>query len=633
MLYKELSTVKTFAAPSTKSKLPLPEPTVDHFFTTGRMLSWFPQVNKNGFCFLKDDVSPELAKTLLNSTVDLEHLKLGYDEKSQHIGGSNNTTCGAVSDVMYHDDGIDITCKMERIVAKALGFDPESFAPGGYLGSYSQESSYSPYSGKYIVVDKSDPTKILHSFSYADGQALNLDLSHVGADGKWHYSLYEGNPTYFAVKPASFSGVGHVVNPADPSGIVYKLAASNNGVNPGNDQLGDMEFTASLNPSDKFRTEHGVKGSDGNYHLPLPPKGHPEAKKYARAVLTRAHQVTKLSPDQVEKQVQKAKDILGESAKSTSGYYGMDPPGNYPGQDMTGLYGDVQPGSGPNTQTDMNIWAADLTSNPDILTCNIDKHLKADPKDAEDKSIPDDHFASCYSDMDYSSDRNGVLVKNRALRIKNDKGELDRGKLISAYHQLMGTRGDFQKMRDMPRGPKIHAMAMVRQGLKSTQPIKKVISSMNEQEIEALKAKLVELQETQLKSVSKADYEAAVAAKTALEAQIEEYKTQVQTLTASLEVEKAAIKEVNDKALASARYSELEKVLPFEVKAEEVDAHETYKKSLASLSPEQFSIEVLRRQNQVLSKSLASVRPGMPLVNPVPSPDGNTQPEASRFRY
>jgi len=641
-----MSSVKMYASPTAKPLITLPESTVTHFFTAGRILSYFPTVNANGYTFLKSDVTPELANTLLGSTVDMEHLKLGYGSSSAHVGGSNNTTFGAITQVEMHDDGIDIACKLERSVAKALGFDSDSFGPGGSLGTYSQESDYNPNDGQYIVVDKSDPSKILHSFSYADGQALNLDLSHVDASGKWAYSLYQGNPTYFAVKPISFSGVGHVVDPADRSAITYKLAASKNtsdnlGVNVDNAQNPTLEFVSGLNPSPKFYEKHGIKGTDDKYHLPLPPKGHPEAKKYARAVLTRAHQVTKLSPEQVAAQVKRAKEILGEPTdKSTSGYAGMDDAlGANPGVDYTGLYGatgDVEPGNGP-TGADMNVWASDLLTHPDILSSNVDQHMKSDEKDGLDKSIPDDHFASCYSSNDYTNtkvDGTGTeTVKHRALRIKDDKGNLHRGKLIAAYHQLMGTRGNLDKMRQMPRGSKMHAMAIVRQGLKSTSPIKKVNSSMNEQEVEALKAKIIDLEATQIKSVSKADFDASEAAKVALEAQIVEINKSVATLTAAVAERDLAIKETTDAALSVARFAELDKVLSFSDADKALETHPEYVKSLAALTSEQFNIEVLKRSNAFLVKSLASVKTtGMPLVNPVPY-SGNEEVVTERFSY
>ena len=81
------------------------------------------------------------------------------------------------------------------------------------------------------------------------------------------------------------------------------------------EQLGALTRGATIEAkiSASFRKRFGVRGADGNYHLPLPPKGHPLAKVFARAVLRRAHQTTKLGADAIARQVSKAKAILGEA--------------------------------------------------------------------------------------------------------------------------------------------------------------------------------------------------------------------------------------------------------------------------------------------------------------------------------
>lgn len=65
-----------------------------------------------------------------------------------------------------------------------------------------------------------------------------------------------------------------------------------------------------------FRKKHGVPPSGkgphpaSSYKLPLPPATHPMAKRYARAVLSRAHKTKGVSPANVAKQVRKANRIL-----------------------------------------------------------------------------------------------------------------------------------------------------------------------------------------------------------------------------------------------------------------------------------------------------------------------------------
>lgn len=68
-----------------------------------------------------------------------------------------------------------------------------------------------------------------------------------------------------------------------------------------------------------FRRKYGIppKGTapaggwaDSDYGFPLPPADHPNALKFAHAVLSRAHQNTRFDPADVAKQVRKAKAIV-----------------------------------------------------------------------------------------------------------------------------------------------------------------------------------------------------------------------------------------------------------------------------------------------------------------------------------
>lgn len=70
-----------------------------------------------------------------------------------------------------------------------------------------------------------------------------------------------------------------------------------------------------------FRRQHGIppKGkppaggwADSDYGFPLPPSDHPQAYKFARAVVSRAHQATNFDPADVAKQVRKAKTIIAK---------------------------------------------------------------------------------------------------------------------------------------------------------------------------------------------------------------------------------------------------------------------------------------------------------------------------------
>jgi|GEM_PF-978199 len=74
-----------------------------------------------------------------------------------------------------------------------------------------------------------------------------------------------------------------------------------------------------------FRRKYGIppKGNssapDSEWGFPLPPAGHPDALKFARAVLDRAHQATNFAPADVARQVAKARRIIkGEHKWNTA---------------------------------------------------------------------------------------------------------------------------------------------------------------------------------------------------------------------------------------------------------------------------------------------------------------------------
>ncbi|HEY1882217.1 MAG TPA: hypothetical protein VGG51_04160 [Candidatus Cybelea sp.] len=73
-----------------------------------------------------------------------------------------------------------------------------------------------------------------------------------------------------------------------------------------------------------FRKKFGIppKGTpppggwaDSDYGFPLPPSDHPLAYKFARAVLSRAHQNTKFDPARLAKVVSRAKAIVAKHDK------------------------------------------------------------------------------------------------------------------------------------------------------------------------------------------------------------------------------------------------------------------------------------------------------------------------------
>jgi hypothetical protein len=603
---------------SPSKDLKLPEQTITHFFTGGRILSWFPEINLNGYTFFKEDCPDEIVSTLVNSLVDLDHLKPTYGAHSRLIdsGPKTNTSCGSIVEATADDKGISIICKIERVIAKAFGFTPDDFAPGKVLGQYSQECDHDWMEGKFIAVDKKNPSKIVKEFSYLEGKEIGLEPSHVGADGKWKYTLYEGNPVYFAVKPKSFSGVGHVQTPADSTAIVQKLAAS--------------AMHSGLAPTAEFRKKYGIapKGDapkegwpPSAYGFPLPPKGHPEAIRYAHAVLTRAHQNTKYDPVDLAKQVKKAQEILGEG-KVTSDFFPNMEEGGGANNDMTGLYGDAQPTSPQYPSTDENVWTDGLATMPGIMTADVDKYHKEFLQGYDDvggTDTPDGHFAASWSCQNNSclgsapDDGLPTLHKHNEFKIKDKNGELDRDRLVAAFQAMAGLRGAVTRVHHIPGAVLKHAMATVRHGLIKTNPVKKELSKIMEDTPEALKARIAELQKL-ASMANPQELEKLVAAKDAAEASvgtltttITELKATIDKLQASLTEKDAKIAADEAEKLVASRYAELASVHPFsDDEKKDAEKHEIFRKSLAALSTESFEIAKLRRENAKLLASLSA---------------------------
>ena len=214
--------IKMYEPAVASVRVKVPEPDDSYFYTAGRAVSYFPKVNANGISFFREDCK-NVSKTLMASLADVQHIKPGYP--SPDPKGEKNTSFGAICDLVEHEEGIDILVKNEREIAKAMGYTEDDFKPGqGEYSSFSQECDFNVLECKWIVVDKSDPTKLLKEVGYLEGMAQGFRCSRM-SEGKWDYYLHDGNPVYIRLKPTSFTGVGHVIDPADSSAVIYSYAA------------------------------------------------------------------------------------------------------------------------------------------------------------------------------------------------------------------------------------------------------------------------------------------------------------------------------------------------------------------------------------------------------------------------
>jgi FtsZ-binding cell division protein ZapB len=228
---RTLSTVMTVGPSVANVKLNPPDSDGTFFWTAGRMIS-YNKPNKNGLVFFKQDCEPVLG-TLKSSLANIGHLKKGNNVTSP-IPGIDHVVCGAISDYVSDDEGIDILVKNERQVINEFGFSEEDFKPiEGKYSTYSQESDFSPVNSPWITVPKEkashfSPSDIVDEYPYEQGVQMRLKSSYYDATtGSWKYAYDpKGNVVFVRLRPSAFAGVAHVMHPADETAAIYSYAAS-----------------------------------------------------------------------------------------------------------------------------------------------------------------------------------------------------------------------------------------------------------------------------------------------------------------------------------------------------------------------------------------------------------------------
>lgn len=585
-LRKALSTsglqkVRMYSPPDATARIAVPQATDTFFYTAGRMLSYFPKINENGMAFFREDCKG-VAKTLMASMSDVQHEKPNYPDNPKNV----NKSIGAICDVLEHEEGIDICCKIEREVAKGLGYTAEDFMPGkGQFAKYSQECDFRPLDTSWIVVDKNDPTKLVKEVGYLEGLVAGYRCSRV-VDGQWQHYFDDGNPVYIRVRPTSFSGVGHVINPADTSAQIYNYSADNStkqvlvsffpGIDAPNNDV----------PADMVTNVGDVTGEDANW-MANDFQTHPD-------LITSA---LNLQTCDLFCSGHDAKEPYGDVHYADPGFQ-ADKKKRYPLDDPE------------HTRAAAHYFGK--PENKAKYSKEQQGHIADQIRRAEERFGVGDHAESCYAAVYTDPDeKTGLPVQKKALRIRDRDGNYDRNKLIAAYHALLGLRGDIATVRNIPLMVRTHALALVRQGLNETKPkVKetptKSMSMSIEQELEALKLKEAELNkaisghDTAVNAI-KADYEKALASK---DDEISTVKADLAKAVAENEKLVAKIKEFEDAAVAAERLAALEKVLAYTEDEKKAEAFDKFAKALASMSETEFKMELLTRHNTKLVAEL-----------------------------
>lgn len=613
-------------------KVEVPEANDSFFYTAGRMLS-YGKPTKNGIVFFREDCLP-VVDTLRSALSNIAHVKPGNEgvPDPYRLG---NGSIGSIYSYFEDDDGIDIVCKNDKLAVKTLGFELKDFAPDGKFSSYSQESEYQFATSPYISIPMDKVRQgifstddIVKTYSYQEGQQLGLYPSSFDSRiQKWNYCKDpEGNVVFVRVRPTSFTGVGHVIHPADDSAEIYRYMASVEGEEliaqaygkqfsgyPGMDtpeivaaSLDNYSF--GNNYADDFIEHSDLRSpaqdlssidlndtfeSDDNNHMRPSTAYDPEADNmYIHA-------------DDL-KELKAFSRTLSKVADGDKKVYPLDTPERVKA-------------------------AADYFANPKThkkYTASERAHIQTKIAAAQAK-----HKIGAHSNESYSAvwttqhpEKQGKFMVNRRFRMVDDNGNLDRSKLVSAYHALSGVRGHTALVNDMPQPVRDHALALVRQGLHLTKPNKEL--SMNTDLTPALTAEIEELK-ARAQALSQ-EKDSALAAKdtelTALRQEFSSYKESNETLVTELKDQIAALQtEVGtfkSRELSQARLAQLEAVHPFTAE----EKTEDFVKSLSSISEDRLETLLVRRELAKTkaegNRAFSSAGLPAPSLSPTPTFEG-----------
>lgn len=626
-------------------KLTPPAASEAFFFTAGRMLS-YNKPTKNGLVFFREDCMP-VVDSLRSALSNVAHIKPGNTDAPDTYNLKNGVI-GSIYDFLEHDDGIDIICKNDKGAVQAMGFRDADFSPSGRFASYSQESEYtladSPFISVPLAKAKSEyftPQDIKRTYSFQEAQAQGLYPSRFNMRTQsWSYCMdKEGNAIFVRLKPSSFTGVGHVIFPADDSAEIYRYTASVNqeqvdkvfggprtlsevpGMTAGEPNVMDDAMANPYKASfqDDY-IEHPELGEEGMDFSGMDLQDDFEADEDGTPSV-----VYIPDADDIFVNLEDYQNMCRSSMSKIATPYGKD--ANYADPGYRGDKKRYPLDTPEHIRAAAVYWAQ--AKNKSKYNAKERAHISARIAAAEAKHKIGQHANSSYAAV-YSSthpDKQGKFMVNRRFKITDESGMLSRPRLVSAYQALSGMRGHTAVSQDLPPMVRDHALALVRQGLKLTKGNKE--KSMSQVDLSPqITAELEELRE-KARSLSQ-DKEAAVAAKDAeldtLRREFSQFKetqeTLVNELKATIAEKEAALGEFKARELSHARLAALEAVHPFA----ESEKTEEFIKSLSSISEDRMETLLVRRELEKTkaerTRSLSHVAPQNPKVSPAPSFDG-----------
>jgi len=286
----------------------MPEPDEDYAYFAARLLSWFPVVNSKGATYFAEDFDSDLLNTLRGKQANLEH--------------DRTRIVGTIYDYLVTDEGIDVVVQVDRRCASLQGLDLADLQSGHYFSHVSVELTRSLADCFYYAIDEG--YNVQQKIPVKTGNSMGMRRT-TNADPY----MFQGNRVIERIRPARFTGVGAVPNPADTTAQVYALAASDDApevelpslkhdINVyANDHV-DMSRDA-LTPGGSYADPGWQK--DGKKRYPLDDHGHVAS---AAKFFGEAHNREQYSPEhisEIDSKIAAAKKKFGigdESKESAS---------------------------------------------------------------------------------------------------------------------------------------------------------------------------------------------------------------------------------------------------------------------------------------------------------------------------
>lgn len=185
--------------------VPMPEPDEDYAYVAARLFSWFPVVNSKGATYFPEDFDSGLLDTLKGKQANLEH--------------NRKRIVGTIQDYLVNDEGVDVVVQIDRRCADLQNLDLSDLQNGQFFSHVSVELTRSLGDCFYYSIDEG--YNVQQKIPVKTGNSMGMRRT-TNADPY----MFQGNRVIERIKPARFTGVGLVPNPADTTAQVYALAAS-----------------------------------------------------------------------------------------------------------------------------------------------------------------------------------------------------------------------------------------------------------------------------------------------------------------------------------------------------------------------------------------------------------------------